>query len=568
VPLKILLADDSMTAQKMGKEILTGAGYEVIAVSNGAAASKKLAEKPDICVLDIIMPGYTGVEVCEKIRANMETAKTPVLLTVGKMEHYEQKEVQRVAADGVIIKPFEATDLLAAVQKLADQLPPKAAAAAAASHDKTMIFTPPAVEEFNDHGHNQWKSESEVHEDATGEVPAAKKSIEVPTEVASAPAFMDFGHADSTPVPPAPAPIEFTPVVPVQEATPAPAFDLSFAPAFDVTPAAPIESPQLTDVESTHFAALLSGSASAAPVVSTPPAQQEHAIEFTAQAPVDVTPPIVSGFEATAHETVEVGQSQDPALVIGTEGFDSFKTTIGTSEPAPAAKSEEDDFEARVAAAMAQMEEPVAEIAPEVAPVVEAATESVETAPAEPDYMVTQKISIPSEYLGAPTEEESAERVTEEMQAPVAAAPVIEPDPVVAAPAREADPTSSHIGDTQIIRAVPDGIMDAVLVEQMQAAAADLPVLQPASVDDTQEIPAPVVESAAAQATVETPHQDIELAKALAAAVSAEAPVSLSQDAHPEEVHEIAHTVRGVFERMLPDFMEEVKKELAKRKKQ
>ena len=82
MPLKILLADDSMTAQKMGKEILTGAGYEVIAVSNGAAAAKKLAEKPDICVLDIIMPGYTGIEICEKIRASIETAKMPVLAPI------------------------------------------------------------------------------------------------------------------------------------------------------------------------------------------------------------------------------------------------------------------------------------------------------------------------------------------------------------------------------------------------------------------------------------------------------------------------------------------------------
>jgi len=82
VPLKILLADDSMTAQKMGKEILTTAGYEVIAVSNGAVAAKKLAEKPDIIILDVFMPGYTGLELCEKIRASMDLAKTPVLLTV------------------------------------------------------------------------------------------------------------------------------------------------------------------------------------------------------------------------------------------------------------------------------------------------------------------------------------------------------------------------------------------------------------------------------------------------------------------------------------------------------
>ena len=55
--LKILLADDSMTAQKMGEKILEEAGYEVVAVSNGAAATKKIAsEKPDLIILDVEMP--------------------------------------------------------------------------------------------------------------------------------------------------------------------------------------------------------------------------------------------------------------------------------------------------------------------------------------------------------------------------------------------------------------------------------------------------------------------------------------------------------------------------------
>src|SRR5262245_11101268 len=111
-----------MTAQNMGKKILTDAGYEVIAVSNGAQALKKISElKPELIVLDVYMPGYTGLEVCEKVRAARETAKTPVLLTVGKMEPYKPEEGQRVKADGVIVKPFEASDLLAAIQKLAAQ---------------------------------------------------------------------------------------------------------------------------------------------------------------------------------------------------------------------------------------------------------------------------------------------------------------------------------------------------------------------------------------------------------------------------------------------------------------
>ena len=121
--LKILLADDSMTAQNMGKKILADAGYEVIAVSNGAAAVKKIAEhKPDLAILDIYMPGYTGLEVCERVKGTLETSRMPVLLTVGKMEPYRVEDGARVRSDGVIVKPFEASDLLAAVDKLSQKM--------------------------------------------------------------------------------------------------------------------------------------------------------------------------------------------------------------------------------------------------------------------------------------------------------------------------------------------------------------------------------------------------------------------------------------------------------------
>ena len=121
--LRILFADDSMTAQNMGKKILSEAGYDVVAVSNGAAAVKKIAEqKPDIIILDVYMPGYSGLEVCEKVRGSLETMKIPVLLTVGKMEPYKPEDANRVKADGVIIKPFEASDLLAIIKKFEERI--------------------------------------------------------------------------------------------------------------------------------------------------------------------------------------------------------------------------------------------------------------------------------------------------------------------------------------------------------------------------------------------------------------------------------------------------------------
>lgn len=124
---KILLADDSVTAQNMGRRILTDAGYEVVTVNNGSAALKKIAEsKPDLIILDVYMPGYGGLEVCQRLKEAQETARIPVLLSVGKLEPFKVEESRRVRADGFIIKPFEASELLTALTKLEDKIVPQA----------------------------------------------------------------------------------------------------------------------------------------------------------------------------------------------------------------------------------------------------------------------------------------------------------------------------------------------------------------------------------------------------------------------------------------------------------
>jgi len=100
----------------MGRKILTDAGYDVITVNNGSAALKRVAEqKPDLIVLDVYMPGYSGLEVCVRLKDAPETARIPILLTVGKLEPFKPEESTRVRADGFIVKPFEASELLSAL---------------------------------------------------------------------------------------------------------------------------------------------------------------------------------------------------------------------------------------------------------------------------------------------------------------------------------------------------------------------------------------------------------------------------------------------------------------------
>ncbi len=124
---KILLADDSVTAQNMGRKILADAGYDVVTVNNGSAALKKITElKPDLIVLDVYMPGYSGLEVCQRLKDSAETAHIPVLLTVGKLEPFKADEARRVKADAHIVKPFEASELLTAITRLEDRMVPQA----------------------------------------------------------------------------------------------------------------------------------------------------------------------------------------------------------------------------------------------------------------------------------------------------------------------------------------------------------------------------------------------------------------------------------------------------------
>src|SRR3974390_1007951 len=109
----------------MGRKILTDAGYEVVTVNNGSAALKRVAEqRPDLIVLDVYMPGYSGLEVCQPLKDAPETARSPILLTVGKLEPFKPEDARRVGADAFIVKPFEASELLSALSRLEDRMVP------------------------------------------------------------------------------------------------------------------------------------------------------------------------------------------------------------------------------------------------------------------------------------------------------------------------------------------------------------------------------------------------------------------------------------------------------------
>jgi len=114
----ILLADDSVTIQKVVELTFMDEDFRVAAVANGAEAIARLGEsKPDVVIADVHMPGASGYEVC---RSSKELyAAVPVLLLVGTFEAFDADEAIRCGADGHLKKPFDSQELMRRVRELA-----------------------------------------------------------------------------------------------------------------------------------------------------------------------------------------------------------------------------------------------------------------------------------------------------------------------------------------------------------------------------------------------------------------------------------------------------------------
>ena len=116
---KILLADDSITIQKVVNLTFTDEGINVVTVGNGELALKKLGEEHfDLILADIFMPGRNGYEVCEFVKRHPEMHDVPVILLVGAFEPFDKSEAARVQADGHLTKPFESRILIETVKRM------------------------------------------------------------------------------------------------------------------------------------------------------------------------------------------------------------------------------------------------------------------------------------------------------------------------------------------------------------------------------------------------------------------------------------------------------------------
>jgi len=332
---KVLLADDSVTIQKVVGIIFANEDYDLTIVATGDDAIRKAVEiTPDAMLVDALMPGKNGYEVCREIRQNPKLSHVAILLMTGAFEVVDEEKNRLSGADEFIVKPFESQTLIDATNKMIALTAQRAGAAPVAAPVEQIAPPVPLAA---------------VAPPSVDDVWASGFDMEPVAEVRPEPVFS--------------APPEFSPVV-----SPAPvkatadddlwgAFDMD---AFE-TAAPPVQTPppvQPVPVAVTAADDFFSFEAEA-PQPVEPPAEDEFILE-----PAAVTPPVpeavptATGFEPVGEEEISFGVYEPvpaPAMPI-------------TAAPA------EDDFSTisfdETVSAPAAPQQPVVEIPPPVPPVV------------------------------------------------------------------------------------------------------------------------------------------------------------------------------------------------------
>jgi CheY-like chemotaxis protein len=116
---RVLVVDDNPDLRAVMRDLLSGAGYEVVTAPDGATALAEIKnEPPDLILSDIIMPGVSGYELCRRMKEDPATRLIPFVLMTGLGHHGDRLEAIESGADDLISKPVFAEELFARVKSL------------------------------------------------------------------------------------------------------------------------------------------------------------------------------------------------------------------------------------------------------------------------------------------------------------------------------------------------------------------------------------------------------------------------------------------------------------------
>ena len=288
MPHTLLLADDSVTIQRVIELTFADEDIKVIAVSDGDQAIEKLdAAPPDIVLADIGMPGKNGYEVARYIRQTPKLSHIPVVLLTGAFEPVDQARASEAGCDGVLAKPFEPQLVIGRVKELLakgrstggpEQWAPRVAdpALAAAAAPAARGSAAPPLDDYFDRLDAAFSS-------ATAPAAAAPPQ---PAAVAAPPGPADIDwFSAAVPSAPAGAPEPWDLSTPIPAAS-VPSADLPLTTA-QPAPDAPLGVPSFPDVAERKPAAL----PAAAPTAHTPVAG-EPAVAAASHAPSPLPRPV------------------------------------------------------------------------------------------------------------------------------------------------------------------------------------------------------------------------------------------------------------------------------------
>jgi twitching motility two-component system response regulator PilH len=117
MPSTVLLIEDSATFRALLSSMLATQGYSVISAENGEAGIRKAAkERPNLVILDLSLPGMSGVEVLSALKGTPATERIPVIICTASVDGELRQEVQQRGADAIFTKPVTPKDLFVALR--------------------------------------------------------------------------------------------------------------------------------------------------------------------------------------------------------------------------------------------------------------------------------------------------------------------------------------------------------------------------------------------------------------------------------------------------------------------
>ena len=120
--MKVLVVEDDVDIQDLVVALLSRVGYDVVVQDNGnAGLASAVSEQPDLVILDWMMPGLSGVEVCRAIRADPRTEDVAVLMLTSKAQEGDIDQAFTAGADDYMVKPFRGRELVSRVRALVDR---------------------------------------------------------------------------------------------------------------------------------------------------------------------------------------------------------------------------------------------------------------------------------------------------------------------------------------------------------------------------------------------------------------------------------------------------------------